>query len=68
MHLILRLLARRSDRRLVARMLEAGLYAEALSDWMVHRDGTSALLLNFTNVNSQVMAESLGKRILNIMA
>jgi GntR family transcriptional regulator/MocR family aminotransferase len=68
MHLILRLLARRSDRRLVARMLEAGLYAEALSDWMMHRDGASALLLNFTNVDSQARAENLGKRILNIMA
>jgi GntR family transcriptional regulator/MocR family aminotransferase len=68
MHLILRLVARRSDRRLVARMLEAGLYAEALTDWMVHGDGASALLLNFTNVDSRQRAERLGKRILEIMA
>ncbi|APG05674.1 DNA-binding protein [Luteibacter rhizovicinus DSM 16549] len=68
MHLILRLLARRSDRRLVARMLEAGLYAEALTDWTSRRDGASALLLNFTNVESQNKAEALGKRMLEIMA
>jgi GntR family transcriptional regulator/MocR family aminotransferase len=68
MHLILRLLARRSDRRLVARMLDAGLYAEALTDWSSRRDGTSALLLNFTNVESQITAEALGKRMLDIMA
>ena len=68
MHLILRLLARRSDRRLVARMLDAGLYAEALTDWSSRRDGTSALLLNFTNVASQIKAEALGKRMLDIMA
>jgi GntR family transcriptional regulator/MocR family aminotransferase len=68
MHLILRLLARRSDRRLVARMLDAGLYAEALTDWSSRRDGASALLLNFTNVESQIKAEDLGKRMLEIMA
>lgn len=68
MHLILRLLARRSDRRLAARMLDAGLYAEALTDWSSRRDGGSALLLNFTNVESQIKAEALGKRMLEIMA
>ena len=34
MHLILRLQGQRSDRRLVARMREEGLYAEALTDWI----------------------------------
>ncbi|WP_213947374.1 PLP-dependent aminotransferase family protein [Luteibacter sp. dw_328] len=68
MHLILRLLGRRSDRRLVERMLDAGLYAEALTDWTARRDGASALLVNFTNVESQAKAETLGKRMLNIMA
>jgi GntR family transcriptional regulator/MocR family aminotransferase len=68
MHLILRLKARRSDRRLVARLLDAGLYAEALTDWTVSRDGAGGLLLNFTNIESQGMAERLGKRMLDIMA
>ncbi len=45
MHLILRLQGRRSDRRLVARMREEGLYAEALSDWTMESEGASALLL-----------------------
>jgi GntR family transcriptional regulator/MocR family aminotransferase len=67
MHLILRLQGRRSDRRLVARMREDGLYAEALSDWTMGGDGASALLLNFTNVDSQRTAENLAKRILKLM-
>ena len=67
MHLILRLQGRRSDRRLVARMREEGLYGEALTDWTVDRDGASALLLNFTNMDSQRTAENLGSRILKLI-
>jgi GntR family transcriptional regulator/MocR family aminotransferase len=67
MHLILRLQGRRSDRRLVARMREEGMYGEALSDWTVGRDGASALLLNFTNIDSQGTAESLARRILRLI-
>jgi GntR family transcriptional regulator/MocR family aminotransferase len=67
MHLILRLQGRRSDRRLVARMREEGLYGEALTDWTMDRDGSSALLLNFTNIDSQRTAEALGRRILKLI-
>jgi GntR family transcriptional regulator / MocR family aminotransferase len=67
MHLILRLRGRLSDRRLVARMREQGLYAEALTDWSVRPDGASALLLNFTNVDSQRTAENLGRRIAKLI-
>jgi GntR family transcriptional regulator/MocR family aminotransferase len=67
MHLILGLQGRRSDRRLVARMREEGLYAEALSDWMVGGEGTSALLVSFTNIGSERAAENFGKRILRLM-
>jgi GntR family transcriptional regulator / MocR family aminotransferase len=67
MHLILRLQGRRSDRRLVARMREDDLYGEALSDWTMGRDGASALLLNFTNIDSQRTAETLGRRILKLI-
>jgi GntR family transcriptional regulator / MocR family aminotransferase len=67
MHLILRLQGRRSDRRLVARMREEGLYAEALTDWMIGHDGISALLVNFTNIDSQNTAENLGRRILGLI-
>lgn len=67
MHLILRLQGRRSDRRLVARMREEGLYGEALSDWTADSDGPSALLLGFTNIDSQGTAEKLGKRILGLL-
>jgi GntR family transcriptional regulator/MocR family aminotransferase len=68
MHLILRLQGRRSDRRLVARMREEGLYAEALADWATPDEQAPALLLGFTNIDSRRTAENLGKRILKIMA
>jgi GntR family transcriptional regulator/MocR family aminotransferase len=67
MHLILRLQGRRSDRRLVERMREDGLYAEALTDWVIGSDGASALLVNFTNIDSQGTAENLGRRILKLV-
>ncbi|MGH6978887.1 MAG: PLP-dependent aminotransferase family protein [Brevundimonas sp.] len=67
MHLILRLRGRRSDRRLVARMREDGLYAEALTDWTRRDDGASALLVNFTNIPSQRIAEAYGERILKLI-
>ena len=67
MHLILRLQGRRSDRQLVARMREEGLYGEALTDWTEDNDGASALLLNFTNIDSQRTAENLGRRILKLI-
>jgi GntR family transcriptional regulator/MocR family aminotransferase len=67
MHLILRLRGRRSDRRLVDRMLEEGMYGEALREWTMGNDGASALLLNFTNVDSQRTAEMLGRQILKLM-
>jgi GntR family transcriptional regulator/MocR family aminotransferase len=67
MHLILRLMEAQSDRLLVERLLAAGLYAEALTDWRVHDETDSALLLGFANIDSQETAEQLGKRILALM-
>jgi GntR family transcriptional regulator/MocR family aminotransferase len=68
MHLILRLRGNRSDRRLAASMREQNLYAEALTDWTSRNDGAAAaLLLNFTNVDSQRTAENFGRRILKLM-
>ena len=67
MHLILRLQGRQSDRRLVARMREDGLYARSTDRLDVDRDGPSALLLNFTNIDSRRTAEKLGKRILSLI-
>jgi GntR family transcriptional regulator/MocR family aminotransferase len=67
MHLVLRLNDNRSDRELAARMLDAGLYAEALNDWSTASGGASALLLNFTNIDSRETAEKFGKRILDLM-
>ncbi|ANN75788.1 PLP-dependent aminotransferase family protein [Bordetella flabilis] len=63
MHLILRLPPEQSDRHLVARMREQGLYAEAMTDWTARGDGPPALLLGFTNVDTQRTAENLARRI-----
>ena len=68
MHLILRLSGRQSDRKLMLRMREEGLFAEALSEWTQSGKGISALLVNFTNIDSRATAERLGKRILGLMS
>ncbi len=67
MHLILRLQGQLSDRELVSRMRQAGLYAEALTDWSIRNTEGRALLLNFTNIDSQATAENLGRRILQLI-
>jgi GntR family transcriptional regulator/MocR family aminotransferase len=67
MHLILRLQGQRSDRRLVGRMREEGLYAESLTDWTMASQSASALLLGFTNIDSRGTAEHLGRRILKLL-
>jgi GntR family transcriptional regulator/MocR family aminotransferase len=67
MHLILHLQGGRSDCGLVARMRENGLYAEALTDWTSRPDGDAALLLNFTNIDAQTTAHTLGRRIAQLM-
>jgi GntR family transcriptional regulator/MocR family aminotransferase len=66
MHLILRMQGQRSDRRLVSRMREDGLYGEAMADWMMGGTGEPALLVGFTNISSQGDAEKLGRRILRL--
>jgi GntR family transcriptional regulator/MocR family aminotransferase len=48
-------------------MREQGLYAEALTNWTTRSDGASALLLNFTNIDSRRTAEKFGQRILRLM-
>jgi GntR family transcriptional regulator/MocR family aminotransferase len=68
MHLILRWSGPRSDRKLAARMREHGLYAEALTDRSMSGDGRSALLVSFTNIDSQQIAESLARDILKLIS
>jgi GntR family transcriptional regulator/MocR family aminotransferase len=67
MHLIVRLNDRQPDRQLVRRMRQAGLFAEALSDWYIQGEAPSALLLGFANIDSQASAEALGTRLLALM-
>ena len=67
MHLVVRLNDRQPDRQLVQRMRQAGLFAEALSDWGVQGEAPSALLLGFANIDSQASAEALGTRLLALM-
>lgn len=69
MHLILRLREGLSDRVLAARMREAGIYAEALSEWTIGVNAPGqALLVNFTNVDSKATAEALGQRIAALLS
>ncbi|MFK8330711.1 PLP-dependent aminotransferase family protein [Pseudomonas sp. BJa5] len=63
MHLVLRLKAPLLDRDLVARILEHGLYAEALSDWNVEPRSAPGLLVGFTNIESRSVAQSLGRQL-----
>jgi GntR family transcriptional regulator / MocR family aminotransferase len=67
MHLILRLKAFQSDTLLVQRLGQAGIYAEALSEWNVQSQTGPGLLLGFANIDSQASAEALGKRILQLL-
>lgn len=62
MHLILRVPGH-ADGEVVSRMRAEGLYAEAMSDWMLRGEASPAILLNFTNVSSMSMAEGLGNRL-----
>jgi len=65
---VLRMKGYHTDRELVARMREHGMSALALSERGVLPRIPSALLLAFTNIDSQQRAQELGKRILKIMA
>ena len=48
-------------------MRDAGLFAEALTDWAFDRDGSPALLLGFTNIDSRRTAENLARRIVDLL-
>jgi GntR family transcriptional regulator/MocR family aminotransferase len=67
MHLILRPRGRLTDSEIAARMHADGMFADAVSDWSPAGGGTSALLLNFTNIESRAAAEALGRRILALL-
>ena len=67
MHLLLKLPAGQSDRELVSRMRNNGLYAEALTDWTTGGAEVSGLLVNFTNVDSVAVAENLARRVLKLV-
>lgn len=67
MHLVLRMQAEGSDRALAERMRSRGLFAQALSDWSVGKGVGPALLLGFTNIDSERTAEALGHRILELI-
>ncbi|WP_447651252.1 MocR-like pyridoxine biosynthesis transcription factor PdxR [Pseudomonas abietaniphila] len=68
MHLILRLPEDKSDTELVIRLRQAGIYAEALTGWSIQNATGPALLLGFANIESEDVAEHLGRRILALMS
>ncbi|NUU39295.1 PLP-dependent aminotransferase family protein [Pseudomonas sp. C2B4] len=67
MHLNLRFTQPQSDRSLVERLLNAGIYAEPLSECCIGSQTHSGLMLGFANIDSQAAAEQLGKRILALL-
>lgn len=67
MHLVARLEGHQTDRELASRMLQHGLYAQALSHWSAAPDARSGLLMSFTNIVSAEQAEQLARRILQLM-
>lgn len=68
MHLILRFTGDQSDIALAERLRQAGIYAEALSEWSIASTRAQGLLLGFANIESQAAAEQLGKRILALLS
>jgi len=67
MHLVLRMRGRGSDRSLAERIRRHGMYAQALTDWSIGKQVEPALLLGFTNIDSESTAEKLGRRILKLL-
>jgi GntR family transcriptional regulator / MocR family aminotransferase len=67
MHLILRMQERRSDRLLAERIRNHGMFALALSEWSSRDNAEPALLLGFTNIDAESIAEKLGRRILKLI-
>ncbi len=67
MHLVLRMRGRGSDRSLAERIRSHGMYAQALTDWSIGKQVEPALLLGFTNIDSEGTAERLGRRILKLI-
>lgn len=68
MHLILRLAHHQSDQHIAARMRQAGLYAEALTKWTMGGESDPALLLGFTNIDSEHTAVQLAQRMLPLLS
>lgn len=68
MHLILRFTKDQSDMVLAERLRQAGIYAEALSEWSIASTRAQGLLLGFANIESQAAAEQLGQRILALLS
>lgn len=67
MHLLVRMKGHHTDRALAQRMIEHGIYAHALSRWTTAAPCGSGLLMGFTNIESQELAEQYGRRILELM-
>ncbi|BCG02508.1 GntR family transcriptional regulator (plasmid) [Paraburkholderia sp. PGU19] len=67
MHLVLRMRRGGSDCPLAERIRSHGMYAQALTDWSISKQVEPALLLGFTNIDSESTAEKLGRRILKLI-
>lgn len=67
MHLVLRMQGQGSDCSLAERIRSHGMFAHALTNWSISEKVKPALLLGFTNIDSESTAEKLGRRILKLI-
>lgn len=52
-----------NDRALVEKARKAGLAVQALSDWRIDSQGEGGILMSFTNLTSQAMAQQVAKQL-----
>ncbi|MCR4470024.1 PLP-dependent aminotransferase family protein [Burkholderia sp. SCN-KJ] len=67
MHLVLRMQGGGSDRLLAERIASHDIYAQALTSWSISKMVEPALLVGFTNIDSESTAERIGRRILKLI-
>jgi GntR family transcriptional regulator/MocR family aminotransferase len=62
MHLVVR--TQGPDHELAQRMRADGMHAHALSEWSVRAEPSPAILISFTNIQTESAARALGRRIM----
>ncbi|QXO64794.1 MULTISPECIES: PLP-dependent aminotransferase family protein [Morganella] len=67
MHLLINTEGNQVDRLLSDKLVNQGIFADALSRWSIFSEHRSGLLLCFTNIKSEAEAKILGERIIDLL-